>query len=60
MTHEELKTITEVNNQEEVNPTVEKNKKEVKGLRFNIPKRQKSDEGRRENGKMTLLLLYSS
>lgn len=43
MTHDELKTITEVNNQEEITPPQEKVKKEVKGsLRFNIPKKQKN------------------
>ncbi|XP_076102516.1 C-myc promoter-binding protein-like isoform X2 [Mytilus galloprovincialis] len=54
MTHDELKTITEVNNQEEITPPQEKVKKEVKGsLRFNIPKKQKnitSNDDEREEG----------
>lgn len=50
MTHDELKTITEVSVQEEALQNAEKLKKELKGsLRFNVPKRQKS-ETKLDNG----------
>ena len=56
MTHDELKTITE-RTQEEIIQPPEKTKREVKGsLRFNIPKRKKSDS-KNDNGLFTFTLI---
>lgn len=56
MTHDELKTITE-HTQEEIILPPEKTKREVKGsLRFNIPKRKKSDS-KNDNGLFTFTLI---